>query len=155
MNVVPIKGLGANSHLSPLYKGSNEYEEGTLFGASHTSLLVSGLRTSYLSPFIPPSLSSLSGGLTSPTSVYALIGFGGKKIEAMGKAEINVTFSQAATMGTEVITFDIMDIQYPYNAIFGRSIINKFAAAIDQPYLRMKIPTAGGVLSIFGSQEEA
>jgi hypothetical protein len=34
-------------------------------------------------------------------------------------------------------------------------MINKFAAAIHQPYLCMKIPTIGGVLSILGSQEEA
>jgi hypothetical protein len=48
-----------------------------------------------------------------------------------------------------------MDIQYPHNAIFRRNIINKFVAAIHRLYLRMKIPTAGGVLSVFGSQEEA
>jgi hypothetical protein len=53
-------------------------------------------------------------------------------------------------MQTEIITSDIVDIQYPYNAIFGRNIINKFAATIYQPYLCMKIPTAEGVLSIFG-----
>jgi hypothetical protein len=57
-------------------------------------------------------------------SVYPLIGFGGKKIEAFSKADINVTFGQGATMRTEVITFDILDIQYPYNTIFGRNIIN-------------------------------
>jgi hypothetical protein len=34
-------------------------------------------------------------------------------------------------------------------------IINKFAAAVHHSYLCMKIPTTGGVLSIFGSQEEA
>lgn len=56
-------------------------------------------------------------------------------------------------MRTEVITFDIVNIQYLYNAIFERTIISKFAAAIQQPYLCMKIPTSRGVLSIFGNQE--
>lgn len=83
-------------------------------------------------------------------SVYPLIGFGGtKNIEAVGKAKINVSFGQGATMRIEVITFDIVDIQYPYITIFGRNIINRFATVIHQPYLCMKIPTAGGVLSIF------
>jgi hypothetical protein len=82
-------------------------------------------------------------------SAYPLIGFEGKKIEAVGKVEINVTFGQGATMRMDVITFDIVDIQYPYNAIFGRNIINKFATAVHQPYLCMKIPIAGGVLSVF------
>jgi hypothetical protein len=63
-------------------------------------------------------------------AVCPLIGFTGKRIEAMGKAEINVTFSQGLTMRTKTITFDIVDINYPYNAIFGRNIINKFAVAI-------------------------
>jgi hypothetical protein len=44
---------------------------------------------------------------------------------------------------------------YPYNAIFGRNTINKFATVIHQGYLLMKIPTAGGVISVYGSQEEA
>lgn len=88
-------------------------------------------------------------------STYPLIGFGGKKIEAVGKANINVTFGEGATMRTKVITFDIMDLHHPYNAIFGRNIIYKFASAIHRPYLCMKIPTAGGVLSVFGSEEEA
>ncbi|RLN39891.1 Cinful1 polyprotein [Panicum miliaceum] len=58
-------------------------------------------------------------------------------------------------MRTEVITFDIVDIHYPYNAIFGRNTIIKFVVIINQPYLCMKIPTTGGVLSIFGNQEES
>jgi glyoxylase-like metal-dependent hydrolase (beta-lactamase superfamily II) len=46
--------------------------------------------------------------------VYTLIGFEGKKIEAVGKAEINVTFGQGATMRLKQVTFDIVDVQYPY-----------------------------------------
>jgi hypothetical protein len=44
---------------------------------------------------------------------------------------------------------------YPYNAIFGRNTFNKFAAVIHQGYLLMKIPTTAGVISVYGSQEEA
>jgi hypothetical protein len=76
-------------------------------------------------------------------SIYPLIGFGSQKIEAIGKADVNMTIGQGTTMRTEVITFDIVDIQYPYNAIFGRNIINKFAAIIHHPHLCMKIPTTG------------
>jgi hypothetical protein len=76
-------------------------------------------------------------------------------IEALGKIDINVTFGQDATMRTEVITFDVVDFVYPYNAIFGRNTINKFTAVIHQGYLLMNIPTAAGVISVYGSQEEA
>jgi proline racemase len=58
-------------------------------------------------------------------------------------------------MRTEVITFDVVDFEYPYNAIFGHNTINKFTAVIHQGYLLMKIPTAAGVISVYDSQEEA
>jgi ribosomal protein L32E len=86
---------------------------------------------------------------------HPLYGFGNKRIEALAKIDVNVTFGQEATMRTEVITFDVVDFVYPYNAIFGRNTINKFAAVIHQGYLLMKIPTATGVISVYGSQEEA
>jgi hypothetical protein len=86
---------------------------------------------------------------------HPLYDFGNKRIEALGKIDVNVTFDQDATMRTEVITFDVVDFVYPYNAIFGRNTINKFAAVIHQGYLLMKIPTTVGVISVYGSQEEA
>jgi hypothetical protein len=58
-------------------------------------------------------------------------------------------------MRTEDITFDVVDFVYPYNAIFGRNTINKFAVVIHQGYLLMKIPTAAGVILVYGSQEDA
>jgi hypothetical protein len=86
---------------------------------------------------------------------HPLYGFGNKRIEALGKIDVNVTFGQDATMRTEVITFDAVDFVYPYNAIFGRNTINKFAVVNHQGYLLMKIPTAAGMISMYGSQEEA
>ena len=87
-------------------------------------------------------------------SQYPLIGFGGKRIEALGKIELNVTFGEGNTQLTELITFDVVDIAYPYNVIFGHNSIIKFAAVINQAYLCMKMPAAGGVITILGNQEE-
>jgi len=88
-------------------------------------------------------------------SQYPLIGFGGKKIKSLGKIEFNVTFGEGNTQRTELITFDVVDIAYPYNAIFGRNSIIKFAAVINQAFMCMKIPTTGVVITILGNQEEA
>ena len=88
-------------------------------------------------------------------SQYPLIGFGGKRIEALGKIELNITFGEGATQRTEAKTFNVVDINYPYNIIFGRNTLVKFAAVIHQPYLCMKLPSAGGVVTVFGNQEEA
>jgi hypothetical protein len=46
-------------------------------------------------------------------SVYPLIGFSGKKIKVIGKADINVTFSQGVTMRTKVITFKSLPFSTP------------------------------------------
>ena len=88
-------------------------------------------------------------------SQYSLIGFGGKRIEALSKIELNITFGEGAAQRTEAITFDVVDINYPYNAIIGRNTIVKFAAVIHQPYLCMKLLSTEGVITVFGSQEEA
>ena len=47
------------------------------------------------------------------------------------------------------------DINYPYNAIFGRNTLVKFAAVIHQLYLCMKIPSVGRVVIVYDNQEEA
>ena len=66
-------------------------------------------------------------------SQYSLIGFGGKKFEALSKIELNLTFGEGNTQRSELITFDVVDIAYPYNAIFGRNSIIKFTAVINKP----------------------
>jgi hypothetical protein len=86
---------------------------------------------------------------------HQLYDFDNQRIVALGKIDVNVTFGQDATMRTEVITFDVIDFVYPYNAIFGRNTIKKFTAVFHQDYLLMKVPTAAGVISVYGSQEEA
>ena len=73
----------------------------------------------------------------------------------VGKIELNVTFSEGNSQRTELITFDVVDINYSYNAIFGRNTIIKFAVVIHQAYLCMKMPTVGGIIMILGNQEEA
>jgi hypothetical protein len=60
-------------------------------------------------------------------------------------------FGEGSTQRTESITFDVVDINYPYNTIFGRNTLVKFAAVIHQLYLCMKLPTVGGVVTVFGN----
>jgi hypothetical protein len=44
---------------------------------------------------------------------------------------------------------------YPYNAIFGRTLLNRFEAALHSAYLYLKIPATFGVISVFGSRQKA
>ena len=66
-----------------------------------------------------------------------------------------MTFGEGSSQRTETITFDMVDISYPYNAIFGQNTIIKFGAVIHQTYLCKKHPTTRGVITILDNQNEA
>jgi hypothetical protein len=84
-----------------------------------------------------------------------LCGFGGRQIVALGKITMLVTFGFINNTRTEQIVFDIVDMEYPYNAIIGRGTLNAFEAILHPAYLCMKIPLDQGPIAIHGSQEAA
>jgi len=84
-----------------------------------------------------------------------LCGFGGRQIVALGKITMPVTFGFINNTRTEQVVFDIVDMEYPYNAIIGRGTLNAFEAILHPAYLCMKIPSDQGPIAIHGSQEAA
>jgi hypothetical protein len=68
-----------------------------------------------------------------------LYGFDGKGTFPVGKIELPLSFDAAPNACSEQVTFDIVNMVYPYNAIMGRGSINKFEAAIHGLYHCMKI----------------
>jgi hypothetical protein len=80
-----------------------------------------------------------------------LYGFGGNGTFPVGKIELPLSFSAAPN----ALTFDIIDMVYPYNTIMGRGSINKFEAAIHELYLCMKILGPLGVITVHGNQQAA
>jgi hypothetical protein len=83
-------------------------------------------------------------------ATHPLCGFEGRQIVALGKITMPVTFGFVNNTRTEQVVFDIVDMEYPYNAIIGRGTLNDFEA-----YLCMKIPSDQGPIAIHGSQEAA
>jgi hypothetical protein len=83
-----------------------------------------------------------------------LYGFGGKGTFPMGKIELPLS-GVAPNARSEQVTFDIVDMVYPYNAIMGRGSINKFEAAIHGLYLCMKILGPHDVITVYGNQQTA
>jgi hypothetical protein len=71
-----------------------------------------------------------------------LYGFGGKRIELVSSVSLPVSFGSLHNACTEYITFDVVDMNYPYNAIFDRGLLNIFEAALHSVYLCLKISTA-------------
>jgi hypothetical protein len=78
-----------------------------------------------------------------------LYGFGGKGTFPINKIELPLSFGTAPNTRSEQVTFDIVDMVYPYNAIMGRGSINKFEAAIHGLYLCMKILGPQGTITIY------
>jgi hypothetical protein len=84
-----------------------------------------------------------------------LYGFGGKRIEPDEVITLPMSFDAPKNPHTEYITFDVIDMPYPYNAIFGRGLLNTFEVALHSGYLCLKIPATFGVIIVFGSQQDA
>jgi hypothetical protein len=82
----------------------------------------------------------------------SLFGFGGKKIDALGKKTIPISFIEGEKVHTKMITFDIVNMDYLHTAIFGRGVLNKFEMVIKQSYLCMKMPSHFGIITIHRDQ---
>jgi hypothetical protein len=88
-------------------------------------------------------------------ATHPLCGFGGRQIVALGKITMSVTFGYVHNTRTEHVIFDIVDMEYPYNAIIGQGTLNAFEAILHSTYLCMKIPSEQGPIVVHGSQEAA
>jgi hypothetical protein len=88
-------------------------------------------------------------------ATHPLFGFKGRQIVALGKITMPVTFGYVHNTRTEQVVFDIVDMEYPYNAIIGRGTLNAFEEILHPAYLCMKIPSEQGPIAVHGSQEAA
>jgi hypothetical protein len=90
----------------------------------------------------------LSKDLLQPPDT-PLYGFGGRVIHALGKVVLPVSFGTVQNARIEYLSFDVVEMYYPYNDILGREFLNKFEAVIHQAYLCVKIPATQGVITIW------
>ena len=97
---------------------------------------------------------NIDRNLLQPADI-PLIGFGGKRVEALGKISLPVSFGDTSNPRIEHVTFGVVEMNYPYLAIFGRGLINKFEAVVHQLYLCMKMPTSKSIITVRGNQQLA
>jgi hypothetical protein len=88
-------------------------------------------------------------------ATHPLCGFEGKQIVALDKITMPINFGYVHNTRTEHVVFDIVDMDYPYNAIIGRGTLNAFEAILHPAYLCMKIPSDQGPIIVHRSQEAA
>jgi hypothetical protein len=63
----------------------------------------------------------------------------GKRIEPIDSISLPVSFGSLQNARTEYVTFDVVDMHYPYNAIFGRCLLNSFEVGLHSVYLCLKV----------------
>jgi hypothetical protein len=83
-----------------------------------------------------------------------LYGFGDKRIKPVGVITLPVSFGTLENCHTEHIIFDVVDMPYPYNAIFGQGLLNTLEVALHSTYLCLKIPATFSVITIFDWQQD-
>jgi hypothetical protein len=88
-------------------------------------------------------------------ATHPLCGFGGRQIIALGKITMPVTIGFVHNTRTEQVVFDIVDMEYPYNAIIGHETLNAFEAILHLAYLCMKIHSEQRPIAVHGSQKAA
>jgi hypothetical protein len=88
-------------------------------------------------------------------ATHPLCGFGWRQIVTLGKITMLITFGYVHNTRIEQVVFDIIDMEYPYNANIGRGTLNTFEAILHPAYLCMKIPSNQGPIAVHGSQEAA
>jgi hypothetical protein len=69
----------------------------------------------------------------------------------VGVITLSVTFGTPQNPRTKYITFNVVDIHYPYSAIIGRGLLNTFEVALHSGYLFLKVSSTVGIISVFGS----
>jgi len=97
---------------------------------------------------------NIDRNLLQPSDI-PLIGFGGKRVNALGKIALPVSFEDKSNPRMENVTFNVIEMNYPYLAIYGRGLINKFEVVVHQLYLCMKMPASRGIITVRGNQQLA
>ncbi|XP_004986987.2 uncharacterized protein LOC101782157 [Setaria italica] len=77
----------------------------------------------------------------------------GKQAVPLGRIDMPVTFSTRANLCTEILTFEVVNFEGSYHAIFGRPCYVKFMVTPNYTYLKLKIPKPHGVITISANHE--
>jgi len=82
-----------------------------------------------------------------------IIGFSGEKVDTKGYIDLPTTFGRGNATKTITIKYLVVDTRTSYNALVGRSSLNKLGAIVSTPHLAMKFPTKrGDIATIYRSK---
>ena len=79
----------------------------------------------------------------------------GLSCSPIGKILIDVLFGDKDHFRRESIWFEVVDLESPYHALLGRPALAKFMAVPHYAYLKMKMPSSKGILTITGDYKKS
>ncbi|XP_072062161.1 uncharacterized protein [Arachis hypogaea] len=84
-----------------------------------------------------------------------LFGLGDTPIKTLDFIFLYTTFGKGIKSKTLGIDFIIVDVAFAYNALIGRTTLNRLGAVVSTPHLCMKFPTPEEIAIIRGDQKLA
>jgi hypothetical protein len=73
-------------------------------------------------------------------------------MDTLGKKAILVSFMEGEKVRIETITFNIVNMDFPYTAISGRGVLSRFKIVIKQSYLCVNMPSPFSIITVHGDQ---
>ncbi|TXG57416.1 hypothetical protein EZV62_018729 [Acer yangbiense] len=96
-------------------------------------------------------------GYTIPqlqASRYCIRGIGGHRTKPVGQIDLPVRFGTRPRIRTVWVSFQVIDIPFPFNILIGRPTLYTLRAATSIYSLKLKFPTELGPGEVTGDQEE-
>jgi hypothetical protein len=79
----------------------------------------------------------------------------GHSYTPMGRIQLKVLFGEKDNYRREPIWFEVVDLNNPYHALLGRPALAKFMAISHYAYLKRKLPSPRGVITITGCYKKS
>ncbi|XP_015944279.1 uncharacterized protein LOC107469410 [Arachis duranensis] len=84
-----------------------------------------------------------------------LYGLGDMPIKPLGYIPLHTTFEKGENSKTLSINFIVINVGSTYNALIGRTMLNRLEAVVSIPHLCMKFPTPKGIATVRRDQKLA
>ncbi|XP_025669835.1 uncharacterized protein [Arachis hypogaea] len=84
-----------------------------------------------------------------------LFRLGDTPIRPLGFISLHTTFGKGMKSKTLSIDYIVVDVALAYNALIGRTILNRLGAVVFIPHLCMKFPTQEGIATVRGDKKLA
>ena len=79
----------------------------------------------------------------------------GLSCSPIGKIKMDVLFGDKDHFRREAIWFEVVDLESPYHALLGRPALAKFMVVPHYAYLKMKMPSSKGIITVAGDYKKS